>query len=122
MDLLQITNTDSLPEIRVVATPAGRKSAQPIQFNLSQEKKEILKKVRQSMIGEDITFLTPFGLKKVVYADFTASGRLSTFVESFMQSNVRIDLLRCTLCTLTLTRIRAGALFRQRFTGKRHGL
>ena len=40
------------------------------------------------MIGEDITFLTPYGLKKVVYADFTASGRLSRMVEAFMNSNV----------------------------------
>ena len=74
------------------------------------------------MIGEDITFLTPFGLKKVVYADFTASGRLSTFVESFMQSNVRIVLCRFTRFMRTLTQIQAGDLFKPQFTGRRHGL
>ncbi len=69
------------------------------------------------MIGEDITFLTPFGLKKVVYADYTASGRLSTLVESFMQANVRWNYVRSTLSTQTLTLTQAGDQSRLQSTG-----
>ena len=69
------------------------------------------------MIGEDLTFLTPFGLKKIVYADFTASGRLSTLVESFIQANVSTFYFRSTHFTRTLTRIQAGDPSKQQYTG-----
>ena len=69
------------------------------------------------MIGEDLTFLTPFGLKKIVYADFTASGRLSTLVESFLQANVSGYYSRSTRSMRTLTRIQAGVPSKQRYTG-----
>ncbi len=76
-----------MPKVRVVKREAV-KGFMDLWRGVSEEKREVLRKIRESMIGEDITFLTPFGLKKVVYADFTASGRLSQMVEAFMNSNV----------------------------------
>ena len=79
--------SERLPQIKIITHPVCHRFNQ-FRDGITSEQKEVLRQVRDSMIGEDITFLTPFGLKKVVYADFTASGRLSSLVEAFMNSNV----------------------------------
>lgn len=42
---------------------------------------DYFEKFRENIIGEDVFFETPFGLKKLVYADWTASGRLYRPIE-----------------------------------------
>ncbi|MGF1724757.1 aminotransferase class V-fold PLP-dependent enzyme [Photobacterium nomapromontoriensis] len=44
--------------------------------------------LRQSVIGEHWPIETPFGIKPLVYADHTASGRSLNFIEQFIQSKV----------------------------------
>ncbi len=44
--------------------------------------------VRAAVIGEDEAIATPFGLRRVTYADYTASGRSLTFVEDFIRDTV----------------------------------
>src|SRR5438477_12437856 len=44
--------------------------------------------VRSSVIGEDEAVMGPFGLRRVTYADYTASGRALTFVEDFIREVV----------------------------------
>lgn len=41
--------------------------------------------VRQEIIGQDTHFLTPFGLRRMTYADYTASGRTLKFIEQYLQ-------------------------------------
>ena len=41
--------------------------------------------VRDSIIGRNATISTPFGSRRVVYADYTASGRGVTFIEQYLQ-------------------------------------
>ncbi|MDX7990996.1 aminotransferase class V-fold PLP-dependent enzyme [Xenorhabdus littoralis] len=44
--------------------------------------------IRQSIIGECWPIKTPFGIKPLVYADYTASGRPLCFIEQFIQQQV----------------------------------
>ena len=43
---------------------------------------------RQNIIGIDKTFESPFGTKKIVYADWTASGRLYTSIEDTLRNDI----------------------------------
>jgi len=44
--------------------------------------------IREAVIGKDTALATPFGLRRLVYADYTASGRSLAFVEDFLRSHV----------------------------------
>ena len=44
--------------------------------------------IRNNIIGKDITFNGPFGIRKVVYCDSTASGRSLEFIEDYIKEVV----------------------------------
>lgn len=44
--------------------------------------------VRESIIGKDTAVETPFGLRRLTYADYTASGRSLGFIEDFIRFQV----------------------------------
>lgn len=45
-------------------------------------------KFRNNIIGIDQTFESPFGIKKIVYADWTASGRLYSGIEDTLRNDI----------------------------------
>jgi selenocysteine lyase/cysteine desulfurase len=49
---------------------------------------ELIEAVRQGVVGEDEAIATPFGLRRVTYADYTASGRSLSFVEDLIRDVV----------------------------------
>ncbi|HEY7470498.1 MAG TPA: aminotransferase class V-fold PLP-dependent enzyme [Acidimicrobiia bacterium] len=49
---------------------------------------DLVEKVRESVIGKDTAVQTPFGLRRVTYADYTASGRSLSFIEDFIRVQV----------------------------------
>ena len=52
------------------------------------EREGLLRLIRESVIGEDHVMETPYGRRRVTYADYTASGRALTFIEDFIRHQV----------------------------------
>jgi selenocysteine lyase/cysteine desulfurase len=48
----------------------------------------LLELVRRSVIGTDESIETPFGHRRITYADYTASGRSLSFIEDFIRAEV----------------------------------
>jgi selenocysteine lyase/cysteine desulfurase len=52
------------------------------------EPERLIDRIRGSVIGDDAVIEGPFGPRRMVYADATASGRSLTFVEDFIRDQV----------------------------------
>jgi selenocysteine lyase/cysteine desulfurase len=48
----------------------------------------LVERIRASVIGDDVVLQGPFGARRMVYADSTASGRALSFVERFIRDRV----------------------------------
>lgn len=48
----------------------------------------LIETIRSSVIGCDTAILTPYGLRRVTYADYTASGRSLSFIEDYIRQTV----------------------------------
>jgi selenocysteine lyase/cysteine desulfurase len=48
----------------------------------------LLRRIRESVIGDDRLLPGPYGPRRITYADYTASGRALTFIEEFISSEV----------------------------------
>ena len=49
---------------------------------------DIVELVRSGVIGSDVAVATPYGLRRVTYADYTASGRNLDFIEDYIRERV----------------------------------
>ena len=49
---------------------------------------ELIELIRVSVIGDDEAVAGPFGVRRVTYADYTASGRSLSFIEDYLRDAV----------------------------------
>lgn len=71
-------------ELRGESGTSAEKLEQRREFN----RKALIKKIRDSVIGDKIIINGPFGPCRMVYADYTATGRSLTFIEDFIRHDV----------------------------------
>jgi len=57
-------------------------------FKQQLDTPDIVEELRRGVIGDNLEISTPLGKKPLVYADYTASGRALTVVESFVSEHV----------------------------------
>lgn len=74
---------------------------------------DTLARLRGDVIGEDVHFEGPFGARRLVYADYTASGPALSCVERFVSEGVlpfyANSHTEASFCGSAMTRLRAEA-------------
>ncbi|HEY7077470.1 MAG TPA: aminotransferase class V-fold PLP-dependent enzyme [Solirubrobacteraceae bacterium] len=65
---------------------AGRRRDRP--HAAPPRESPLIERVRRSLIGEGVVLDGPFGPRRMVYADYTASGRALTFIEDYIRDRV----------------------------------
>ena len=60
----------------------------PIEGQSAVAAEDLIVRIRQSIVGDELVVETPFGDRRVVYADYTASGKPLRFLEDWLTTNV----------------------------------
>ncbi|XP_070553700.1 LOW QUALITY PROTEIN: uncharacterized protein [Ptychodera flava] len=88
--------------------PESHRSNENIQTAKEEQKDgaTLLNYIEDNVIGRDSTFYGPFGKRKVVYCDYTASGRSLKFIEDYICDEV-LPLYGNTHTTTTVTSLQS---------------
>jgi selenocysteine lyase/cysteine desulfurase len=70
---------------------------------------DLIRRIRASVIGDDVLLDGPFGPRRLVYADYTASGRALSFIEDYIRERV-LPLYANTHTEASATGLRTTAL------------
>lgn len=82
-------------------------------FRTGLNRPDLIAHLRQGLIGDDAAFETPFGTRRLLYADYVASGRALNQVETFVMQQVlpyyANSHTEASHCGMTMTRMREEA-------------
>ncbi len=82
-------------------------------FRAALDRADVIDQLRDGLIGRDLPFDTPFGTKRMLYADYVASGRALQQVETFVAEEVlpyyANSHTEASFCGQTMTRMREEA-------------
>ena len=70
------------------AEPPRRRVRRGPQVVRAAREPSLVERIRGSVIGDDAVLDGPFGPRRLVYADYTASGRALSFIEDFIRERV----------------------------------
>jgi selenocysteine lyase/cysteine desulfurase len=70
------------------AARAARHAGSPAVLRRAEQSQPLIERVRRSVIGDDAVIDGPFGPRRLVYADATASGRSLSFIEDAIRTRV----------------------------------
>lgn len=76
-------NTTTLPPRRGRRPVTGEGDMAP-----EEQQADLVETIRASIIGDDCVVDGPFGPRRILYADYTASGRALTFIEDYLREQV----------------------------------
>ena len=83
------------------------------EFRDSLDRPDVTEVIAAGVIGNDMEFETPFDMQRLIYADYTASGRALRQVESFVAERVlpfyANSHTEASFCGMTMTRMREEA-------------
>jgi len=75
---------DEMPGLAATAVESSDRA----QRRQDHDAEALLKRIRESIVGDDVVVDGPFGPRRVLYADYTASGRSLSFIEQFIHDEV----------------------------------
>ena len=73
---------------RACTPTSGLAAVTPPGYDPPVDAPALIETIRRSVIGDDEAVAGPFGVRRVTYADYTASGRSLTFVEDYLRAAV----------------------------------
>ncbi len=73
---------------QLLAGGAGPQGSPRVTDQEAPSADRLIRRVRKSVIGDGAVLDGPFGRRRMVYADYTASGRALRFVEDFIRDRV----------------------------------